>query len=457
MDGSGIPPGMLAEVEHETSDLLSDLIRIDTSNPPGNETAVAEFMDAWFRQAGLRGEIVGESADRCSFVLRLPGQRPGPSLLLLAHEDVAPATADDWQVPPFSGEIKDGYVWGRGALDIKNLVAAHAVAIKRLAAAGAPFAGTVIYACTANEEGSQGDGLLDGARWLVQHRPDLVRCDYVLNEGDGAYIPRGDRRVFMLESGEKGTARFRLIAHGRSGHGSVPLRQGNAVLAAAKIVEALLARELPVVVDAASADLVRVLVEDPDLRVRLRDPECARSALAELASRDAQLAAWIEPLYGFGFATTMVSGNSTAVNVFPTRVVLGIDCRTLPGHDEHEVEAEVRAALADVDAEWDLEWISIVPGNASPFPTQFSDAISAVLRRRVPNADLVNCHCAAFTDANWFRAAFPGVIAYNIHPSVEESYADVFPRPHNVDERILVHDLGYQAVFAESVALELLK
>jgi len=211
----GLDPALLADLERETSELLSRLIQIDTSNPPGNETRVAECMAAWFGRHGLEGEIVGEPAERASFVLRLEGRRPGPTLLLLAHEDVVPANAADWQVPPFSGLIKDGYVWGRGALDIKNLVAANAVAVRRLAAAGAPFDGTVTFACTADEERCAGGGV----RWLLEHRPDLMRCDYVLNEGDGAYIACGDRRLFMLQSGEKGAAQFRIVVHGRAGHG----------------------------------------------------------------------------------------------------------------------------------------------------------------------------------------------------------------------------------------------
>ena len=132
VDIAGIDPAVVADVEAETSELLSRLIQIDTSNPPGGETKVAEFMDAWFGKAGLHGEILGEPADRRSFVLRLEGRRPGPSLLFLAHEDVVPANADDWQVQPFSALVKDGYVWGRGAVDIQNLVAAHAVAVRRL-------------------------------------------------------------------------------------------------------------------------------------------------------------------------------------------------------------------------------------------------------------------------------------------------------------------------------------
>jgi acetylornithine deacetylase/succinyl-diaminopimelate desuccinylase-like protein len=449
----GLDPVLMADLERETSELLSELIRIDTSNPPGNETAVAEFMAAWFHGHGLQGEVVGEPSGRASFVLRLQGRGPGPALLLLAHEDVVPANAADWQVPPFSGLIKDGYVWGRGALDIKNLVAANAVALRRLAAAGAPFDGTVVYACTADEESCRGGGI----RWLLENRPDLVRCDYVLNEGDGAFIPCGDRRLFFLQTGEKGTAQFRLVVHGQAGHGSVPLRYGNAVLAAARIVEALAARRLPVVVDDSSRDLVEYLVADPELRARLRDPLQARAALADLAERDVSLASMVEPLYGFAFSPTMVQSNSGAVNVFPTQVVLSVDCRMLAGHDEGEVEAEVRAALDGVDAQWDMEWINVVRGNSSPYPTPLSDAVRAVLQRHVPNAALGSTHSVGFTDAHWFRDASPGVVAYNFDPHVEESYADVGVRAHNVDERILLGDLAFEAFFAEQVALELLQ
>lgn len=362
MDIAGVDPAVINEVERETSELLSRLIRIDTTNPPGNETEVAAFMAAWFAERGLEGQVVGEPADRRSFVLRLEGRRPGPSLLLLAHEDVVPATAEDWRVPPFSGLIEDGYVWGRGALDIKNLVAAHAVATARLAAAGADFAGTLVYACTADEE----EGSVGGARWLVEHRPDLIRTDYVVNEGGGGFIRHGDRRVYLLESGEKGTAQFRLVVRGEAGHASVPLRHGNAVVSAARVVEALVAHELPLAIDDSSEELVRLLVDDPDLRSRLREPGTARAALAELARRDARLADLIEPLYGFAFSPTIVRSNSLAVNVYPTRVEVSVDCRTLAGHDEHEVAAEVRAALAGIDAEWELEWAGpVVRGNAS--------------------------------------------------------------------------------------------
>jgi acetylornithine deacetylase/succinyl-diaminopimelate desuccinylase-like protein len=164
----------------------------------------------------------------------------------------------------------------------------------------------------------------------------------------------------------------------------------------------------------------------------------------------------IEPLYGFAFSPTIVHSNSVAVNVYPSRVDLSIDCRMLAGHDEAEVEAEVRSALAGIDAEWELEWIGVIRGNASQYPTPLSRAISVVLDRFAPGAVLTNSHSVGFTDSNWFRAAYPETIAYNFAPHVVEGYEEVTVRYHNVDERIHVRDLAVQALFAESLALELL-
>jgi acetylornithine deacetylase/succinyl-diaminopimelate desuccinylase-like protein len=448
----GVNPWVVAEIRREVSDLLTELIRIDTSNPPGNETRVAEFLDQYFRAAGLEGEIVGDLADRRSFVLRLEGQRPGPSLLLLAHEDVVPAVAADWQVPPFAGLIEGDYVWGRGAIDIKNLVAANAVAMRRLAAAGAPFAGTVVYAATADEE----IGKESAVRWLVEHRPDLVRCDYVLNEGGSHYVQHEGRHVYLVECGEKGTAQFRIVVRGDSGHASLPLRRGNALLAAADIVSALSRHEPPLVVDESSRDLVELFVENPALRARLRDPSSARAALAELAAADEGLCDMIQPLYGFTFSPTIVTTNSEAVNVFPSRVEVSVDCRTLAGRGTNEVEAEVRKALEGIEADWSLEWGRVVKGNASPYPTALSEAVGAVMRRLVPGSELASSHCVAFTDSNWFREAFPDTITYSFNPHLVDSSQDVNRRCHNKDERIHLTDLALQAIHAEQVALELL-
>jgi hypothetical protein len=163
-------------------------------------------------------------------------------------------------------------------------------------------AGTLVYACTADEE----EGSVGGARWLCANRPDLVKTDYVINEGGGHFLERAGRRVYLLESGEKGTAQCKLIVKGEAGHASVPLRSGNAVVSAARCIDALATHQLPLVIDGSSDELVQMLVDSPALRERLRDPKTARSALADLARRDVQLADMIEPLYGFQFSPTMV-------------------------------------------------------------------------------------------------------------------------------------------------------
>ena len=454
MTGAQVDAGVLRETGRETSELLSRLIQIDTTNPPGNETRVAEFLAAWFDEAGLSGEIAGEPAERANFVLRLDGARPGPTLLLLAHMDVVPAEAGNWTVPPFSGEIVDGYVWGRGALDIKNLVAAHAVAVRRLAASGRDFAGTVIYAATADEE----EGTVAGARWLARERPDLVRCDYLLNEGGGEFtrLPDG-RRMYELQTGEKGTAQFRLTVHGRAGHASVPLRRGNAVVGAANVIRALNDYRPRVTLSAVAPEYVELLVPDAGLRSRLLAEDTARAALGELVASDQAVADVLEPLYGVTFAPTIVHSSGEAINVFPGTVEVTVDCRLPAGWGEQAAREEIDLALSGVDAEWTLDFVGTTVGNASPRESRLRDAIDAVLRAMVPEAVLAPSHCVGFTDSNWFRAEFPGVVAYGFAPFIEEEGKDVWPRYHNVDERIHVRDLGFQALFAERLARELLK
>lgn len=453
MDIAGVDPQTVAAVQKEVVDLLVDLIRIDTSNPPGNETQAALHLDEWFKARGLEGQLVGEPEDRKNYVLRLEGRRPGPTLLLLAHMDVVPAEPASWSVPPFDGVVRDDHVWGRGAGDIKNLVAAHAVAVSRLAAAGRDFAGTVVYCATADEE----EGTDCGARWLVQNRPDLVRSDYLLNEGGGEYQVIGGERVYDLNTGEKGTAQFRITVHGEAGHASVPLYKGNAVVAAAQTVQALYEHPATVHMEHLPVDYVRMLVADADLCERLLDPATARAALRELHENDDETARLLEPHYGITFSPTIVHSSSKAINVFPEKVEVTVDCRTLAGRGEDEVRAEVGRALAGVEAPWELEFVGSVMGNASADPSPLSEAIDRVMQRCVPGSKTVSLHCVGFTDSNWFRAAFPDIVAYGFGPYIEEDVSVTSDMFHNHDERIHVTDLTFQAVFAEELVKELLR
>jgi acetylornithine deacetylase/succinyl-diaminopimelate desuccinylase-like protein len=194
------------ELQRETIALLARLLQADTTNPPGNETRAALVLQEYFAGHGLDAQLVGDLPDRQNLIVRLSGARRGPRLGLLGHLDVVPAEADEWTLPPFCGAVRDGYVWGRGATDMKNQVAAQAVAVTRLARAGAPFAGELLFMATADEE--RGDYC--GARWLVRQRPDLVRCDYLLNEGGGTYSVVDGTRLYPLTVGEKAFADFRI-------------------------------------------------------------------------------------------------------------------------------------------------------------------------------------------------------------------------------------------------------
>jgi acetylornithine deacetylase/succinyl-diaminopimelate desuccinylase-like protein len=450
---AGVASDLVARIERETSELLGDLIRIDTSNPPGNETAVATHLDQYFRRLGLRGEMVGEPAGRRSFVVTLPGTRPGPRLALMAHEDVVPASPEQWREPPFAGVVNDGYLWGRGAIDVKNLLAAFCVVLRRLVEDGRDFAGEVVFVAEADEE----DGAVGGARWLVTRRPDLVRCDYLLNEGGGEFmVLPGGERLYELHVGEKGTAQFRVVVRGDSGHASVPLRHGNAVVEVADVVRALHDYRPAVSLETVPRDYVELLVADPALRARLLDEGEAAVALAELGERDRRAHDLLAPLYGPTFSPTILASSGEAVNVFPESAVVTVDCRMPVGWDEERVAAEIETALAGVDARWSIEWLGTIEGNASPADTPLREAITAVVSRLVPGARVVALHSAGFTDANWFRAAFPGIVAYNFAPYLVDDVAATSPRYHNVDERIAVRDLAFQSVFTYELVRELL-
>src|SRR6185437_673352 len=217
------------------TELLQELIRIDTTNPPGNETAAAEVLQAYLEDSGAEVELYARIPERANLVARIPGRGDGPTLLFLSHTDVVLADAAEWTADPFGGELRSGEIWGRGALDMKGQVAASAVAIASLAREGFEPAGDLIFAATADEEVGAGFG----AQWLCETHPDAVRCDYLINEGSGERLELGGKPFYMCSVAEKMSAPFRLRVLGRSGHASMPGIADNALVKAAPLIEAL--------------------------------------------------------------------------------------------------------------------------------------------------------------------------------------------------------------------------
>ena len=217
------------DLQAEATDVLSRLIQFDTVNPPGNERACQEWLKAYLEDAGLDCELYAadEAPERPNLVARLRGDADGPVLGYLSHVDTVLADAADWQHDPWSGEVHDGALWGRGAIDMKSQTAAEAVALAHLARNGwRPARGEVKLISVVDEE----TGGRLGAQWLTEQRPDVARVDWLLNEGGGAVIPYGDRRLYGVCCAEKGTFRFRVRARGRAGHASVPALADNALL-----------------------------------------------------------------------------------------------------------------------------------------------------------------------------------------------------------------------------------
>src|SRR5436309_60701 len=218
----------------EVTEVLQELIRLDTTNPPGNETRAAEFLREYLGDNGVESELFARVPERANLVARIRGGN-GLRVLLLSHTDVVLADPAEWQADPFGGELRDGEVWGRGALDMKGQVAAEAVAIASLAREGFEPSGDLIFAATADEEVGAGFG----AQWLCETHPEAVRADYCINEGSGDRIELGGNPYWVCSTAEKMSAPFRLRVHGRSGHASMPNIADNALVKAAPMIEKL--------------------------------------------------------------------------------------------------------------------------------------------------------------------------------------------------------------------------
>jgi acetylornithine deacetylase/succinyl-diaminopimelate desuccinylase-like protein len=410
----------------EVTDLLQRLIRVDTTNPPGNETAAAELLRDYLEANGLTCELIARVPERANLVARLPGGE-GPSLLLLGHTDVVLADPAEWSVPPFSGELRDGQVWGRGALDMKSQVAANAVAIASLAREGFRPSGDLIFAATADEEVGAGFGL----EWLCEAHPEAVRSDFAINEGGGERIELKDGRpIYHATVAEKMTAPFRLTVRGRSGHASMPRIADNALVNSTRLIERIAGYQPePQLGPEVERFLLAVLDEVPP----------ASEAVERMTNVSPVAAVILDALLGPTFSPTIISA-SRKRNVIPALCEIEVDCRLLPGQHPEHVEPMIRAVLGG-DVDYDLEWIEARGGTRSPLDTPLWRALDEWVAEVEPGAKAAPLACVGFTDSHWLREAF-GTVAYGFFPSTAELPPEVAASLiHSADERIPVADL----------------
>jgi acetylornithine deacetylase/succinyl-diaminopimelate desuccinylase-like protein len=410
--------------------LLSELIRFDTVNPPGNERQAQEHVAGMLEAAGLEVTLVGSSPERPNLVARLRGTGGGPTLCLLSHMDTVLATPSEWTHDPWSGDIADGYVWGRGAIDMKSQTAAEVTAALRLAQAGWRGAGDLLVTVVVDEE----TGGAEGAQWICREHPELVRCDYLLNEGAGAVIPFDGGRYYGVCVAEKGVFRFKVVTDGVAGHASLPKIGDNALLKLAPYIQAMADRQPG-----------HDLTEGP--RAML---EGLGVSFEELRDRDPMLAVLVEPMLGVTLAPTKLHA-SDKINVIPSRAEIGVDCRVPPGLGHDDAERRIHEVLGPPDG-YRLEFQEEVVGNASPIESPLMDAIAGWVGEEDPEAKVVPTILPGFTDSRSWRAAFPDCVAYGFFPQKHMSLYEAAPLVHGADERIDVRDVELAARFFEHAA-----
>jgi acetylornithine deacetylase/succinyl-diaminopimelate desuccinylase-like protein len=431
------------QLQGECVEVLQRLVRFNTVNPPGNERPAIEYLERYVAEAGFETEILGTVDDRPNLVADLRGEQEGPTLCLLGHVDTVLAEPAEWQHDPWSGDVVDGFLWGRGALDMKSQVAAEAVAGVALARSGwRPARGTLKLVFVADEE----TGGEIGAHWLTVNHPDKTRCDWLINEGGGDSFEYEGRRLYGVCCGEKGICRFNVVAHGMAGHASLPRAGDNALLKLAPVLTKLADQPDSYEMTRAAAELLRGLGQDP------ADPA---GTMAHLEAVEPRLRTLIEPMFEVTLTPTMASASSK-MNVIPSRAQVRVDCRVPPGLGEDVTRRRIAEVLGDQTDGLSIEFTEQVEGNESRVDSELMTAIERWVQTHDPGAGAVPVILPGFSDSHAWRAAFPDCVAYGFFPQRYQGMLDAGPLVHNADERIDVRDLGFATGFFVDIARELL-
>lgn len=429
----------------ETTKVLQEYLRLDTSNPPGNELAAARFLAAILEKEGIEARILDtaelQPAGRANLYARLRGTGAKKAIALVHHMDVVPAEASQWRVPPFSGELRDGHVYGRGALDMKGEGIVYLMAMIAVKRSGLPLARDLVYVANADEElGST------GASVFAERHADLLRdVEFLLTEGGDNAVERGRLKWVGVSVSEKRTFWQRLTVKGTASHGSRPTPD-NPVPRLLAAVARIAAWETPLHVTPAAqryfADIARTFAGEQ--RRWLSD---VRAALADPAGR-----AWIlrDPYWNAVLRNTVtptVLRGSNKVNTIPAEAVAEIDVRLLPDQDAEAMRAQLVALAADTAVRFE----TIVPPRApleSPIDTELFRAIERAVKARAPDAFVTTPILTGGTDRPHYRAL--GIVTYGIDPFLVEA-ADAQRGVHGVDERLSVESIGFGLRFVYDI------
>lgn len=444
---------MLKEVEEEVTTLLSDLIRINTTNPPGNETEAAKYLAGTLEKEGFNCEVLESAPRRGNIITRIKGTGEKPSLLLLSHLDVVAANPKEWSVDPFSGLIKEGFVWGRGAMDMKSMTAMEVMVMKLIKRNNAKLKGDLTLAATADEE----KGGEAGAGWLVHKYPKKVKADYVINEGGGQAIPINGKNIFTIQTAEKGILWFKVKAKGKPGHGSVPGVADNAILRINKVVEKLGNYRAKIMLVPTVAQFLSMMAEENKLMKQaltllLQNPAVGDQILDKLAEKDKAMAEELRAMVRMTIAPTIIRGG-VKENIIPSECEAVFDCRILPGQSAAETLNEIKGLVKDADLDkLEFEIIQSNEPSESSTDTPLYKLIIEVLKEFEPKSSTAPILLTGGTDSRFFRKM--GATCYGFQPALSDiPYGEILKMIHGVDERISIQNL----VFGTSVLYHVLE
>lgn len=426
------------ELGREGAQVLSEYLRVDTSNPPGNEARAVAFLSRILRREGIPFQVFRSARNRSNLYARLQGAGGGRPLVLLHHVDVVPASREFWSVDPFGGIIRDGYVYGRGALDCKGLGIAHLMAFLALKRLGVPLARDVIFLATAEEESG---GAL-GAGWMLDNGPALLRqSEVVLTEG-GNNIVRNGKLVYVgIETTQKTPLWLRVTATGPPGHGSIPL-PNSAVTRLVRAVNRITNMDSPIRVVPPVEEYFKNIapLQTAELRERFADIGAAARDSAFVNALSPALRALLR---NTATLTVLEGGNKT--NVIPPQAHAELDCRLLPGEDPDRFLSRLKETALDPT----LDWTVLLKFNAAAtsMRSDLVDGIRQVTHSLDPDAVVGNAVLTGFTDSHYFREL--GIAAYGFSPFKidEEDAAGV----HGNDERLSLENIEFGVRFVYEV------
>ena len=440
----------VGDVTAETTDMLQRLIRnscVNEGTPEsGHEVRSVDLLESYLRVPGVEMKRYEPVPGRASLVLRIEGSDPkAPSLHFMGHTDVVPVTPSGWRHDPFAAELIDGEVWGRGAVDMLDVTASMAVAVRRLLTSGFRPKGTLIYSAVADEEALG----TYGAKWLTENAWDDVKADFLVTEFGGMRIPLGSGAPKLpLIAAEKGSQWTRLRVKGTPGHGSMPYQADNALLKAAEIITRLGKYRAPLRLHS----IWRQFIEGLDL------PAASRLALTNAATFDIALDRGPEgtaPMFYAATRTTFspnMARSGVKLNVIPDSAEVDIDIRTIAGDDGPKVREMLREAIGDElwnDVEITAEGDN--PASESPTRTPLWDTLTKVTQKLVPGAETIPFLIVGATDARYFRRK--GVTSYGYGLMSERiSFKDFTKMFHGNNERIDQESLRLSTELFEQTA-----